>query len=251
MFKRMEKLSKEEDDLPESSQPNPFSFKNFSLKNDLIQANDKENDSRKNPFSFTTYFEEDENLELPDIDTTLLNQGDLDGLPQLENVPIEFDFDERKSIDFFDHEINDNYEKSKELIAKQQQIIFNLEKRVKELESKEESEAKTLELLVQQVEKNLEKTTARALEAERNMEILKQEATQMKHQIKLLKNENQLLKSKNSKDLFISIKKIAIDLNTSALSAEKSLSFLSNGVETLKLIASNLESLEKLQEVND
>lgn len=251
MFKEMKSLSEDEDDLPETSQPNPFSFKNFSLKNDLIQADDKENEIRKNSLSFKAYFEEDENLELPDIDSALLSPGDLDGLPQLENVPIELDFDEQTNMDFFDHDSDGKNQNSKELIAKQKVIIASLEKRVKELESKEESEAKTLELLVQQVEKNLEKTTARAIEAERNLEILKQEATQMKNQIKLLKNENQILKSKNGKDLFIPIKKIANDLNTAALSAEKSLSFLNNGVETLKLIASNLESLEKFKEVND
>ena len=68
----------------------------------------------------------------------------------------------------------------------------------------------------------------------------------------LLKNENNSLKNQAvNRNLFMSINKIANELNTAALSAEKSLSFLGQGVETLKLIASNLESLEKIGELND
>lgn len=254
----MKNSSDDEEESPKSSQPNPFSFKNFqfSVKGDLLNEDDMENEPKLgqvNPFSFKTYFHDDQNIDLPDIDSNFLDQPEgLDDLPAI-SVPVGPEINVTSNTDFL---IDKDFQEQKffennQLIAKQQKIIAKLEKRVKELESKEESEAKTLELLVQQVEKNLEKTTARALEAESKVEFFKKETAQMKHQIKLLKNENQLLQNASNKNLFITIKKMSTELNTAALSAEKSLSFLSNGVETLKLIASNLESLEKISETNE
>ena len=62
---------------------------------------------------------------------------------------------------------------------------------------KEENENKVLELAVQQVEKNLEEATKRAVASENTVELLKLETTQLKLQIKSLTSENLLLSLEN------------------------------------------------------
>ncbi|CAF0717622.1 unnamed protein product [Brachionus calyciflorus] len=259
----MNESSDDEVKLLKKNQLNPFSFKNFQSPKetdiptiDLPPIGDYDSSSsQSNPFSFKGFVQTEPDIDLPDISSELPEPPGLNSL-SVNDLPCEIDIYDPTSLPAINDDTENLKEElnfSKETIYKQQNKIAKLEKRLTELEKKEESEAKTLELLVQQVENNLEKATARAIEAERKVELLKQELSQMKSQMNQLKTENLVLKNgnANNRNLFLKINGIASELNGAAFSAEKSLSFLSKGVESLKIIASNLESLEKLSEVFD
>jgi DNA repair exonuclease SbcCD ATPase subunit len=126
------------------------------------------------------------------------------------------------------------------IINEQSNHIKQLEKTIKDLKKKEANENQALESIVQQVEKNLVKTTERAVESERNNEKLRQE-------IKQLKAENQLLKSLKKDENKIS--SFAAQINSAATQAETSLKQLLTGVDTLRLIAASIESYDKIKEI--
>jgi hypothetical protein len=147
--------------------------------------------------------------------------------------------------------LHEQLEAKEAIISMQQRKIEKLEKKLKDLIEKERTENTALEQVVQRVEKKLELATTRAVESEKLVDILKQENTQLKTQLKLLANENYNVYAEKTKHVYASINDIAKELNKAAQSAEKSISFLSSGVDHLKLIASNLESLEKISEIKE
>ena len=138
-----------------------------------------------------------------------------------------------------------------ETISEQSTYIKQLEKTIKGLRKKEDTENKALESIIQQVEKNLVKTTERAVESERNAEKLKQEIKQLKLQVLNLSGENQLLKSvQKNADTEVKLTQISNQINSAASQAETSLKQLLSGVDTLRLIAASIESFDKIREIS-
>lgn len=137
------------------------------------------------------------------------------------------------------------------IINNQTSHIKQLEKTIIDLKQKEVNENKALESIIQQVEQNLVKTTERAVESERNAEKLKQEVKQLKLQLVNLSNENQLLRNSQAIRDDSRLVGFSSQINSAASQAEVSLKQLLSGVETLRLIASSIESYDKINEVTN
>jgi len=151
----------------------------------------------------------------------------------------------------------DNWLNEKQAKIDEQVIeIKTLRKQLSELKAKEEQENSALEQIIFQIEGNLEKTTKRAIEAEMVVEKLKSENKQLKDKNHTLSNKNkELLELKlNDEDKEARAKTcedISNGLRTSANAAEGFLQQLMNGVNSLRLIADNIESFDKIHEVKD
>ena len=175
-----------------------------------------------------------------------------DDLSESFDLP-EIDFDGKISVEakFANNDLTENVKIKDEIIEEQKNKIIHLEKKIKELINNEENENKTLEMVVQQVEKNLLKTTERAVKSEKNCEALNNELNELKLKLKILSQENLILKKNllnNNQDIMDSINDIVFKLNNASDTAEKSLNSLLGGVGSLRLIANILESLGKIKE---
>lgn len=236
-------------------QSNPFSFKNY------VDPGTDETcnlEGKDNPFSFKNFLSEETSLpnlnELPDVPPIVDQALDLPEIAQ-DIIPDVDWTDADASLVQDDHLLTDlselEIQNDKRTIAKQREKIEKLEKKLKLLMDKEENENKTLEMVARQVEKSLEEATKRAIASENTVEIQRIEIAQLKAQVKALSNENVLLKTANmgGNRLFVTIGEIANEINEAALAAENSLTYLGAGVSTLRLIASRLQSLEKISEI--
>ena len=108
-------------------------------------------------------------------------------------------------------------------------------------------------MVVQQVEKNLSKTTERAIKSEKNCEALNIELNELKIKLQIINQENCILKNNlfnNSQDIRDSLNDIVFKLNSASDTAENSLNSLLGGVKSLRLISNILESLGKIKETN-
>lgn len=149
-------------------------------------------------------------------------------------------------------ELKKNINLKQKIIYDRDERILQLEKKIDQLKQNEANENKALEVIIQQVEENLVKTTKRAVEAERNVDKMKSEIEQFKFKIQILNTENQNLKlTSPSTTETNSLNNIADQLNGAADSAENSLNQLMTGCKTLRLLAATLESLEKIKEVSN
>ncbi|OAD55786.1 Serologically defined colon cancer antigen 3 like protein [Eufriesea mexicana] len=129
-----------------------------------------------------------------------------------------------------------------------------------ELSSKREvehEEAIHLEKAMEQVEDNLKRSTRRAVNAESIISSLKKEIISLKMEISLLRSENKELRagvtagSKNecgSSDIDQTVKRVASDLRHAASSAEVSLRQLMFGVSSLRVLASALENMDRIED---
>lgn len=240
-----------------SKESNPFSISQDEIPPEILT------EPQNNPFSFKNFLSgatakpDFESVhDLPDINLNTPSPLDLPEIAQDLIIP-DIEWSEKQSTDtsllenlsFEKKELDDD----KKTIEKQRVKIEKLEKKLKLLMDKEENENKVLELAVQQVEKNLEEATKRAVASENTVELLKLETTQLKLQIKSLTSENLLLKTANANlarnTIFTTLNGIADEINEAALAAENSLTYLGAGVSTLRLIASRLQSLEKISEI--
>jgi hypothetical protein len=233
---------------------NPFSFKNFidtsvEISNtELINMVPDLVSSSTNHMFDSDSDGTDKNADTKGLDfSNSINFSIPEDLPStLEDLSFQ---DKPKKVNSIDNlaEIREELNKKQSILNEKEAKIKLLEKRIQQLIDKEENETQTLEKVVHQVEKKLE-------ESEKLVEIFRQENSQLKTQLKQLKRENIEFKqnaqdTEKSKNLYAIINKIAKDLNDAAQTAENSIAFLTNGVDKLKLVASNLESLEKLSQV--
>lgn len=255
-----------------NKEENPFSFRTYlesgtseEIEAAAAAATIATEPAGKNPFSFKNFLvEEDQttslpNLQdLPDIPTPPLPQPtdfqltspNLLDLPEITAEVIVPDVPPEWTTPTTTKASNES--DSQKIIAKQKEKIEKLEKKLRLLMDKEENENKTLAMVAAQVEKNLEEANKRRVTAESALELLKLENGQLKTQVLSLSNENLLLKANvnmSGAGLFKSIGDIAAEINEAALAAENSLTYLGTGVNTLRLIASRLQSLEKISEI--
>lgn len=146
---------------------------------------------------------------------------------------------------------------NEQIINEQQEHIKKLEKRINELTMKEELENKTLDVMVQQIEKNLEITTVRAIEAEKLVDKLKHENKTIKEKSQNLQVENELLRKEilelRANRSEPNLSQFSSTLRNAASSAEDSIKTFNasiiNGVYTLRQLADNLDSLNKIFEI--
>lgn len=236
---------------------NPFSFKNFMAKS-IPETTTNNYNNTSNPYSFNTLDLKLPNVDIPELETL----PELEPSELIEKPDTSLIFEDVNTVenimslpDDIPLELSDQLAMKDSLISMQQAKIVKLERRLKELIEKEENENSALEKVVQQVEKKLLKATNRALESEKMVEILKQENKELKSQLKVVTSENLTLKQAQSSSVLkenkSKIGEIAGELSHVASAAESSLNQLLAGVNNLRLVASNLESLEKIIEIVD
>ncbi|KAG7197385.1 hypothetical protein KM043_018491 [Ampulex compressa] len=122
----------------------------------------------------------------------------------------------------------------------------------------EHEETAHLEKAMEQVEDNLKRSTKRAVSAESTVTSLKKEIKTLTTEISLLRLQNKELKAGmsasnadtygSSSNLDHTIRRLATDLRTAASSAEISLRQLMSGVDNLRLLASTLENVDRIED---
>ncbi|KAK2588241.1 hypothetical protein KPH14_004271 [Odynerus spinipes] len=116
-----------------------------------------------------------------------------------------------------------------------------------------------LEKAVEQVEDNLKRSTRRALSAENTVTSLKKEIKTLTTEISLLRLENRELRSavaaadKNecgmsSRSIDKTVRRFAGELRNAASTAEISLRQLMSGVDNLRVLASALENVDRIED---
>ncbi|XP_068725490.1 endosome-associated-trafficking regulator 1-like [Montipora capricornis] len=130
--------------------------------------------------------------------------------------------------------------------------ITNLQKKLVKIEKREADETAALENMVQMVEKNLEITTQRALRAEATVTKLREEVNILKTESVPIATYNQLLDANESTMVAVRDKSRAAadQMNTAAKNAGQAISQLLAGVDTLKFISQQLQSIDRITNVH-
>ncbi|XP_035203873.1 endosome-associated-trafficking regulator 1-like [Oxyura jamaicensis] len=139
-------------------------------------------------------------------------------------------------------------------LESQARTVRSLERRLKASLVKEEREAQGLQTLVQQAERSLQLMTQRALEAESNVEKLKQEMIVLQGELETSKVENENLRAGQTTDL--GAVKHNIDFALQSLhkiisGANLSIRQLVSGAESLNFVAELLKSTGKISDVEE
>uniref|UniRef100_F6X603 Endosome-associated-trafficking regulator 1 n=1 Tax=Monodelphis domestica TaxID=13616 RepID=F6X603_MONDO len=136
----------------------------------------------------------------------------------------------------------------------QTEMVRTLERKLEAKMIKEESDYHDLESVVQQVEKNLELMTTRAVKAENQVTKLKQEINMLQAQFTNSKRENEALRSGQCSNLTVVKQNTDVALqNLRAVmnNAHSSIKQLLSGAETLNLVAEILKSIERISEIKE
>ncbi|XP_044517202.1 endosome-associated-trafficking regulator 1 [Gracilinanus agilis] len=136
----------------------------------------------------------------------------------------------------------------------QTEMVRTLERKLEAKMIKEESDYHDLESVVQQVEKNLELMTKRAVKAENQVTKLKQEINMLQAQLTNHKRENEALRSGQCSNLTVVKQNTDVALqNLRAVmnNAHSSIKQLLSGAETLNLVAEILKSIDRISEIKE
>lgn len=127
-----------------------------------------------------------------------------------------------------------------------------MQKKLTKIEKREADETAALENMVQMVEKNLELTTQRALRAEATVAKLKEEIKILKTESVPIATYNQLLDANQCTMSAVRDKaRAAADqMNAAAKNAEQAISQLLAGVDTVKFISQQLDSIDRITDVH-
>ncbi|XP_067054582.1 endosome-associated-trafficking regulator 1-like isoform X2 [Acropora muricata] len=141
---------------------------------------------------------------------------------------------------------------SKEAREQDKNRITSLQKKLAKIEKREADETAALENMVQMVEKNLELTTQRALRAEATVSKLKEEVNILKTESVPIATYNQLLDANESTMIAVRDKSRAASdqMNAAAKNAGQAISQLLAGVDTLKFISHQLQSIDRITNVH-
>ncbi|KZC11671.1 PREDICTED: uncharacterized protein LOC107189689 [Dufourea novaeangliae] len=121
----------------------------------------------------------------------------------------------------------------------------------------EHEETAHLEKAMEQVEDNLKRSTRRAVNAESTVTSLKREIKALMAEISQLRLENTELKTGtaaggrtkcDSSNVSRTVRRVTNDLRTAASSAEVSLRQLMSGVDNLRVLASALENVDRIED---
>lgn len=142
-------------------------------------------------------------------------------------------------------------------ISEKSERIQLLESELASRRAVEHEETVHLEKAMEQVEDNLKRSTRRAVSAESTVSSLKKEIKSLTTELSLVRLENKELKAgiiagnKNecsSPNVDQRVKRLASDLRNAASSAEISLRQLMSGVDNLRVLASALENVDRIQD---
>ncbi|KAJ9575897.1 hypothetical protein L9F63_007209 [Diploptera punctata] len=140
-------------------------------------------------------------------------------------------------------------------LADQTRRAQSLEKELFTVRSKEHEETSSLEKAVEQAEDNLKRTTRRAVSAENTVSKLKQELKLAMSELSSLRHENRELRcgrvgasASFEPSTEVQSQRLAQELRIAASTAEQSLRQLLTGVGNLRVIASTLENMHRIQD---
>jgi len=130
--------------------------------------------------------------------------------------------------------------------------VVSLQRKLAKIEKREADETAALENMVHMVEKNLELTTQRALRAEATVAKLKEEVTILKTESVPIATYNQLLDANHCTMTAVRDKSRAAadQMNVAAKNAEQAVRQLLSGVDTLKFISQQLDTIDRITEVH-
>ncbi|XP_042101383.1 endosome-associated-trafficking regulator 1 isoform X6 [Ovis aries] len=132
--------------------------------------------------------------------------------------------------------------------------VRTLERKLEAKMIKEESDYHDLESVVQQVERNLELMTKRAVKAENHVLKLRQEVSLLQAQVSNFKRENEALRSGQGASLTVVKQNTDVALHNLRVvmnNAHASIKQLVSGAETLNLVAEILKSIDRISEIKD
>ncbi|XP_029037706.1 uncharacterized protein LOC114873491 isoform X1 [Osmia bicornis bicornis] len=142
-------------------------------------------------------------------------------------------------------------------ISEKSERIQLLESELTSRRAVEHEETVHLEKAMEQVEDNLKRSTRRAVNAESTVSSLKKEIKSLTTELSLLRLENTELKAGltagnrnecGSSNADQTVKRLASDLRSAASSAEVSLRQLMSGVDNLRVLASALENVDRIED---
>lgn len=221
---------------------------NFIALDEEQENSNNKNKNEENPFSFKSFLQntnkdDEEQLDqLPELDSLpspilipppppptylIPSVKDLTSANLIADLPLPEDYD------------NDDLKLANQKIEKQQKHILKLEKQIKELIRKEETDNNQLEMVIRQVEKNLKETTERALESEKCCSLLKLDIVKLNEEMTIKNVENQLLK-KQIDLLTNKLFKVSNKLTIATNLAKTNLNNMMSGVDEL---ARDLENI--------
>ncbi|KAL9976471.1 hypothetical protein ACROYT_G013778 [Oculina patagonica] len=130
--------------------------------------------------------------------------------------------------------------------------VVSLQRKLAKIEKREADETAALENMIHMVEKNLELTTQRALRAEATVSKLKEEVNILKTESVPIATYNQLLDANQSTMTAVRDKSRAAadQMNAAAKNAEQAVRQLLSGVDTLKFISQQLDSIDRITDVH-
>ncbi|XP_029181734.1 endosome-associated-trafficking regulator 1-like [Acropora millepora] len=281
---RKEKIIEDESPFPEVStslgynedkkkDTNPFSFKNF-LSDDLASRNKRVLQIIDDEVQEVTSALESASPNGEQFDTKTDSVSETDSDSESENVscaqsPVSGSvhyfiapLESSKAQDLVVEELNQLKEEneklrrelkaSKEAREQDKNRITSLQKKLAKIEKREADETAALENMVQMVEKNLELTTQRALRAEATVSKLKEEVNILKTESVPIATYNQLLDANESTMIAVRDKSRAASdqMNAAAKNAGQAISQLLAGVDTLKFISHQLQSIDRITNVH-
>ncbi|KAK3911910.1 Endosome-associated-trafficking regulator 1 [Frankliniella fusca] len=142
--------------------------------------------------------------------------------------------------------------------------VSSLQSEVRTLRTKEHEDTLTMEKALEQAEENLQRTMKRAVNAENMVTKLKQELKQSQSEIRRLQQDNLELRSGEGAsgawggasnfrpagfpEQQVQMQRFAQELKAAALTAETSLRQLLSGVDNLRLLASTMESVHRVED---
>lgn len=143
--------------------------------------------------------------------------------------------------------------------------VSSLQSEVRTLRVKEHEDTLTMEKAIEQAEENLQRTMKRAVNAENMVSKLKQDLRQTQSDLRRQQQDNLELRggegasgawggagassgSSGSSEQQVQMQRFAQELKAAALTAETSLRQLLSGVDNLRLLASTMESVHRVED---
>ncbi|XP_018317943.1 uncharacterized protein l(3)04053 [Mycetomoellerius zeteki] len=165
-----------------------------------------------------------------------------------------------KRLLFENERLRQQLEASRRQLSEKIERIRSLEAELLSKKEVEHEETVHLEKAMEQVEDNLKRSTKRAVNAESTVTSLKKEIKVLTTEISLLRLENSELRAGISAvsgqsesnagavNINRTIRRLARDLFAAASSAEVSLRQLMSGVDNLRVLASTLENVDRIED---
>ncbi|XP_006607931.1 uncharacterized protein LOC102681886 [Apis dorsata] len=193
---------------------------------------------------------------LPDF----LNDGPIHNRTALStesgSIPNSIESTERRLL-LENERLRQELELAQKQINEKSQRIQLLELELTSKKEVDHEETIHLEKAMEQVEDNLKRSTKRAVNAESTISSMKKEIKSLTTEISLLRLENKELRAGiaagnrseySSSNIDQTVRRLAGDLRHAASSAEVSLRQLMSGVDNLRVLASALENVDRIED---